>query len=161
MSDLNHHVPTAREIMTPRLITTRAETPIFEAIRVLLKQRISGMPVVDDEGHMVGMLSEVDCLKVVSGGEFYSDDHSEEGVVGDYMTPVGQTIGPDVDIYALSQTFLTLAVRRLPIVQDGTLLGQVSRRDVVKAIDEMGRKRVPRKNYPDYRAPGAGPQRKA
>ena len=154
------HVPTAREIMTPGLITTRRETPIFEAIGELLKQRISGMPVVDDEGRIVGMLSEVDCLKVGASGEVYSDDHSEEGVVADYMTPAGQTVGPDLDIYALAQYFRTQPVRRLPIVDGSRLLGQVSRRDVLKAIDEMGRKRVPRKHYPDYREPGSGAQRR-
>lgn len=159
MTDLNH-VPTAREIMTLKLITTRSSVPIFEAIRVLLKERISGMPVVDDQGRMIGMLSELDCLKVVAGGEFYSDDHSEEGIVGDYMTPAGLTVGPDLDIYALAQFFEQEPVRRVPIIDGERLLGQVSRRDVLRAIDEMGRKRVKRKHYPDYREPGAGPQRR-
>jgi len=147
-------LPVARDIMTTRLVTVRPEQPIFAAMRILLRNQISGAPVIDDGGALIGVLSELDCLKVIAAGEFYDDDHSEEGVVADYMTSVTQTIGPDTDVYTLAQYFVKHNIRRLPVVVRGSLLlGQISRRDVLRAIEEIGRKRVPRKRYPDYRAP--------
>jgi CBS domain-containing protein len=150
----NHSLPIARDIMTTRLITVSPELSIFDAIRSLLKNQISGAPVIDDGGALVGMLSELDCLKVLANGEFYDDDHSEEGFVRDYMTMVTQSIDPQTDVYSLAQYFLNHTVRRLPVVVRGSvLLGQISRRDVLRTIEEIGGKRVPRKRYPDYRAP--------
>jgi len=148
-----HHIPTAREIMTRDLVTLSPETSVFAAIRVLLKNRISGAPVVDADGKLVGMFSELDCLRVLSAGEFYSDDHREEGVVRNYMTSACKSLEPDRDIYAVSQVFLTQAVRRLPVLENGALIGQVSRRDVLRAMEALGERRAPRKHYPDYREP--------
>jgi len=150
----SHSLPTAREIMTTRLVTVRPELPIFDAIRTLLKNQISGAPVVDAGGALVGVLSELDCLKVLANGEFYDDDHSEKGIVRDYMTSVTQAIDPETDVYTLAQYFLKHTVRRLPVVVRGSiLLGQISRRDVLRTIEELGNKRVRRKHYPDYREP--------
>jgi CBS domain-containing protein len=147
------HVPIAREIMATRLITVRPEIPIFEAMRTLLRNRVSGAPVLGDGGSLVGMLSELDCLKVLASGEFYDDDHSEAGTVRDYMTPVAQSVSPDLDVYSLAEYFLHHGVRRLPVVEGTQLLGQISRRDVLRTIEEMGAQRVPKKRYPDYRGP--------
>jgi CBS domain-containing protein len=152
------HVPIALEIMTRKLVTIDPDQAIFDAMRVLLRYRISGAPVVDAEGSLVGILSELDCLKVLANGEFYDDDHSEEGTVKDYMTEVTQSVGPDVDVYTLAQHFLDHSVRRIPVVENGALLGQISRRDVLRTIEEMGKSRVPRKHYPDYREPASGIQ---
>jgi len=149
----SHSIPVAREIMTTRLVTVLPDLQIFSAIRILLRNQISGAPVVDANGALVGILSEVDCLKVLANGEFYDDDHSEEGMVRDYMTAVAQSIDPETDIYTLAQYFLNHTVRRLPVVRGSVLLGQISRRDVLRTIEELGRKRVPRKHYPDYREP--------
>jgi len=148
-----HPIPVAGEIMTTRLVTLRPELPIFEAIRTLLRHQISGAPVVDAEGALVGMLSEVDCLKVLANSEFFDDDRSEEGTVQDYMTEVSYSVGTDVGIYRLASIFLQHGVRRLPVVDGHKLLGQISRRDVLRTIEELGAKRVPRKHYPDYRGP--------
>lgn len=156
------HVPTAGEIMTRDLVTFSPDTEIFQAIRDLLKHEISGGPVVDDRGQLVGMLSELDCLRILSAGEFYSDDHREEGHVRDYMSQGCRTVEPGVDIYALAQYFQTHAVRRLPVLEGNALIGQVSRRDVLKAMELLGVQRTPNKQYPDYRAPSeqVGPARR-
>ncbi|MFQ5418070.1 MAG: CBS domain-containing protein, partial [Myxococcota bacterium] len=98
-----HHVPIARDIMSTRLVTVRPELAIFDAMRILLRNKISGVPVVDADGAMIGMLSELDCLKVLASGEFYDDDHSEEGTVRDYMTEAARSVGPEVDVYTLAE----------------------------------------------------------
>jgi CBS domain-containing protein len=150
----SQHLPIAREIMTTGLVTVRPDLPIFDAMRILLKNQISGAPVVDANGALIGMLSEFDCLKILANGEFYDDDRREEGTVADYMTAVARSVPPDLDVYSLVNFFLDHAVRRIPVVKDHKLLGQISRRDVLRTIEEMGKKRMRRKHYPDYREPG-------
>ena len=146
-------MPTAQDIMATSIITLSPDVSIFKAMRTLLAKRISGAPVIDDEGQVVGMLSELDCLRVLSSDEFYAGHQEEAGTVKDFMTEAGQTITPEMDIYAIAHYFLTTPVRRLPVVSGGRLLGQVSRRDVLATIEEMAKKRLTSKTYPDYRSP--------
>lgn len=148
-----HHVPNAGMIMKKSLVTLRPEMPIAEAIRILLKNRISGAPVLDESGKLVGICSELDCLRVLAAGEFYTDDHHEDGRVSDYMSREFKTVGPHEDIYSLAHYFTTHAVRRLPVLQNGELVGQLSRRDVLRAMEEMAVERVTPRRYPDYREP--------
>jgi CBS domain-containing protein len=146
-------MPTAQDIMATSLITLRPEMSIFVGMRTLLSKRISGAPVVNEDGKAVGVLSELDCLRVLSSDEFYDGLQEEAGSVQDFMTEAGRTISPDMDIYAIAHYFLTTPVRRLPVVVAGRLVGQVSRRDVLACIEEMAKKRLPTKIYPDYRLP--------
>lgn len=146
----SNRVPTARDIMATALVTFRADDGIVGAIRILLAKRISGAPVVDANGRMVGVLSELDCLRVLSSDEFYAGQQEEGGTVGHFMTGAGRTIPPEMDLYAIAHYFLTTAIRRLPVVEDGRLIGQVSRRDVLRGIESMIRRREsPRR--PDLR----------
>ncbi len=128
---------TARDIMATSLVTLSQDSSIFEAIRVLLAKRISGAPVVDRDGRMVGVLSELDCLRVLTSDEFYAGQQEEAGTVKHFMTGAGKTIPPDLGIYAIAHYFLVEPVRRLPVIEDGRLVGQVSRRDVLRGIDRM------------------------
>lgn len=146
-------VLTARDIMTKRLISVRAEQPIEGAIKLLLKHSISGAPVVDAEGRLIGILSELDCLRMLSSDEFLGDEQEEAGLVRDFMTTEPKTIDPDTGIYRIAHLFLTQAIRRLPVIEDGRLTGQVSRRDVLRAVETMHKKRLVRRRYPDYREP--------
>jgi predicted transcriptional regulator len=146
-----HHVPTARDVMTHSLITLTPEMGIFEAISKLISRKISGAPVIGPDGEMVGMLSELDCLGVLASDQFHSDDHIHP--VSDYMSTSFETVDPECDIYRLALYFRDKPVRRFPVMENGRLLGQVSRRDVLQGVDEMRRKRTPRKHYPDYREP--------
>jgi CBS domain-containing protein len=150
-SSNSHHIPTARDVMTHSLITIDSHLSIFEAIRLLVARKISGGPVLDPDGEMVGMLSEIDCMAVLASDQFHADAHIHP--VTDYMSRTFETTSPDTDIYRLALLFRDKPVRRLPVVDGSRLLGQVSRRDVLRGIDEMRRKLTPRKQYPDYRAP--------
>ena len=137
-----HRVLTAGDIMATSLITLRPEMSIFKAIRILLSRGISGAPVVDDAGAMIGVLSELDCLRMLSSDEFYAGHQEEAGTVKHFMTGAGRTIPPDLGIYAIAHYFLTLPMRRLPVVEDGRLVGQVSRRDVLQGIETMAKRRA-------------------
>ncbi|MHA6494087.1 CBS domain-containing protein [Pseudomonas borbori] len=123
-----------RDYMTRRLVTFRAETDLFTAIHHLLEHRISGAPVVDDCGRLVGLLSEGDCLHGILSGAYFE---SAGGTVGNYMTHEVETITPEADIIEVSQRFLQGRRRRIPVVEDGRLIGQISRHDVLRAVKEF------------------------
>ena len=144
---------TARDIMAKSLITFRAGQSIDDAIKALLKHSISGAPVVDDDKHLIGILSELDCLRTFSSDEFLGDEQEQAGLVEHFMSTGPQTIEPELDVYRIAHHFINGSIRRLPVVEDGRLIGQVSRRDVLRAVDAMHKKRLTRRRYPDYREP--------
>ena len=156
-----NRILTARDLMATNLLSFRPDQTILEVIGLLLKQEISGGPVVDAHGMLIGELSERDCLKMLASEDFYLMPEEESARVADCMTAGGRTIPPDLGIYAMAHYFLTSPIRRLPVVLHGKLLGQVSRRDVLRGMEEMSRKRLVRKRYPDYLKPAesSGPRR--
>lgn len=148
-----YHILTARDLMATSLLTFQPEQTILDAMKLLLKHGVSGGPVVDGDGTLLGILSELDCLRMLASDEFYSEEQEEGALVEDYMTRGGRSIPPDLGIYGLSHYFLTTPIRRLPVVEGRKLIGQVSRRDVLRGVEEMSRKRLVRKRYPDYLQP--------
>ncbi len=148
-----NQILTARDLMATNLLTFRPEQTLLEAIEALIKHRVSGAPVVDSAGALIGMLSELDCLRMLASDEFYLQTQEEDALVGQFMSTGGRTIPPDLGIYAISHYFLTNPLRRLPVVEGEKLVGQVSRRDVLRGMELMSRKRMVRKHYPDYREP--------
>ena len=123
-----------RDFMVTRLVTLAPEMDIFAAIRLLVQNRISGAPVVDVDRHLLGILSEKDCLRVFSGGAFYQ---GAVGHVADYMTRKVLTIAADDELFRVAGLFLEHSFRRLPVIDQGVLVGQVSRRDVLMASMKM------------------------
>jgi CBS domain-containing protein len=118
------------DYMTRKLVTFRPDTNVVEAMGVLLEKRISGAPVVDTKGSLVGILSEVDVMEVVIQDSYYNEG---AGIVGDYMQRNVDTVDPESDIYALAERFRQEHRRRYPVVRNGKLVGQISRRDVLRA----------------------------
>lgn len=149
------HLPVARDMMSTTMVTLTPDMSVLEAVRLLLKHEVSGAPVVDPSGRLVGALSDIEALRVLAAGEFYSDDHREEGTVEICMTTEFRRASPEDDVYVLAQLFVTQPVRRLPVVEGETLIGQVSHRDVLRALEEIRRRRAPHPHYPDYREPSA------
>lgn len=144
-------VPKARAIMTRSLVTLPPEMHAAEAAEILLKRGISGAPVVDGNGHLLGLLSEYDCLRAVAAAEYEMDAHDVVETVADLMTEACHTISPDLDLFGLAHEFVHLRVRRLPVIEDGQLVGQVSRRDALRAALELRRQLLKRRpRYPDY-----------
>lgn len=119
---------TAREIMSKTLVTLQPDMDMIEAMFLLLKHHISGAPVVDDEWRVVGVLSEKDCLRMFAHGAY---DKSPSGHVKDYMSTQVTTVDPSTDLFTIADIFLKNSFRRLPVAEEGKLIGQVSRRDVL------------------------------
>lgn len=119
--------------MTRQLVAVHPDTDANEAITLLLKHQISGMPVVDEAGKLVGMLSERDCLKTLVDAEYHD---WPTALVKDLMSTETVTVSPQTGIVAVAEMFLNNKLRRLPVIDDGRLVGQISRRDVLRAIQE-------------------------
>lgn len=123
-----------KDYMATQLVTFRPETNVVEAMRVFLDQKISGAPVVNEGGELVGILSEVDLMQVVIQDSYYDESG---GIVADYMKFPVDTIDPHQDIYTLALRFIEDGRRRFPVVDGGRLVGQVSRRDVLRAAEDF------------------------
>ena len=130
----------ASDIMTRKPVALRSDASIIDAIKVLLRRDISGVPVVDHSGGLVGILSERDCLRVIAVGEYSAADHEKLRSVSEFMSQPTYTVGPEVGIYSLAGFFLTHHERRLPVVEGGRLVGLVSRRDVLRGLRKMMRR---------------------
>ncbi|SIS79928.1 CBS domain-containing protein [Neptunomonas antarctica] len=124
-----------QDYMTTGLVTFHPETDLFEAINSLLKFKISGAPVTNHQGELVGLLSEVDCLKAILTQTYHEEEMG--GCVGDCMTAEVETINYDANIIAVAKIFIDKGRRRLPVIQDGKLVGQISRSDVLRAVEEF------------------------
>jgi CBS domain-containing protein len=122
--------------MAKNLITFSPDMPIHEAIDVMLEKRISGGPVLNESGELIGMLSEKDCLKIIVE-RAYHNHPNQKSQVKDYMSTVVATIDIDKDILDVANMFLSTNYRRFPVVKDGLLKGQVSRRDIMRATREL------------------------
>lgn len=127
-------IPIAREIMQKRLVTVRPDDEIEQAVRLLIKKGFSGAPVVSEEGLLEGVLSEHDCIKVLSQAVA---EGWPGGRVDHHMTRDVETVGPTEDALALSSRFSQGSHRRLLVVDEGRLVGLISRRDILKALEKM------------------------
>lgn len=114
------------------LITFTPDQTIQEVIDIIIKTGISGAPVLDKDRRLVGIISEKDCLRIIVD-QAYHNLPSSDRKVSDYMTAKVKTLSPDSDVVQAANEFLNSPIRRLPIVENGVLLGQVSRRDILKA----------------------------
>lgn len=114
------------------LVTVGPDQSINEVIDLILEKRISGAPVLDASRKLVGMISEKDCLKIIVDQAYHNQPMSSPKV-SDYMTTNVKTLNPSHDVVDAANEFLSSPIRRMPIVENGVLIGQVSRRDILKA----------------------------
>ena len=126
-------VPLVNEFMTRRIVSLDPDMDIYDAIRSLLKHRISGAPVVKNDV-LVGILSEKDCLHMFTKSVY---DTIPGGVVRDYMSSKLTVCSPDDDLFTVAGMFFKNSFRRLPVVEDGKLIGLVSRPDVLMGSIEL------------------------
>jgi CBS domain-containing protein len=119
---------TAESIMTEELVTIRPEASIREAIEMLIGKAISGLPVIDNQGHLVGVITEFAMLAMVY------DHEVRNQTVGQHMTREVITVNVDDPISRIADLCIVHRVRRLPVMRDGKLVGLIARRDVLKAL---------------------------
>ncbi|MDH4254271.1 MAG: CBS domain-containing protein [Gammaproteobacteria bacterium] len=123
-----------RDFMTSNLVKLDPDMEITHAVHKLVKHDIAGAPVVDKEGRLVGMLTEKDCMKIALDVGYYGE---YGGKVAAFMSTEVETIDPDEGIVEAAKRFLQKRYHRYPVVRDGRLVGQISRRDVLRALDSI------------------------
>ncbi|MDX1363071.1 CBS domain-containing protein [Arenibacter latericius] len=125
-----------RHYMTTKLITFRPDQAVEEVIEALLKYKISGGPVVNENYELIGIISEGDCIKHISEKRYHNMP-SPNKLVKEHMIKNVETIDGDMNIFDAANKFLTEKRRRFPIVENGKLVGQISQKDILKATLEL------------------------
>jgi CBS domain-containing protein len=135
-----------RDLMTEGVVSVKPDASLREAASVLVEYRVSGLPVVDEVGEVVGVLSETDIVMKASGGRehsgylswFFDSDVTGDKVaaetVGQAMSSPALTITPDRTVHDAARLMVDERVNRLPVVRDGTLVGILTRSDIVRAF---------------------------
>ena len=123
-----------KDFMAKDLVVFKPDTDIYKAIDRLVQAEISGAPVVGDDGQLLGILSQKDCLRILAHGAFHNNPG---GTVDQYMTEAVMTISSDTDIFTAADIFLNNVYRRIPVVDGQEVIGQISRRDILRAIQKM------------------------
>jgi CBS domain-containing protein len=101
-------------------------------LRLLLQHRVSGLPVLDDEQRLVGMVSELDLLRLL-----YNRMHLGTSRITDFQTNTVVTVGEDDSVIDIAEIFLSQPIRRVPVVRGDRVVGIISRRDVIRYIRDM------------------------
>ena len=125
----------AKDFMTTDVVTVNLDDTIDDAVSLLLKHGISGLPVLDRAGLLVGIVSEFDLLELIC------DCRADRDKVCHYMSTDVCTVGEEDDWVAVADVFRNNHVRRLPVARDGKLLGIIARRDLMRTIQDA-RERV-------------------
>ena len=133
MSTLEKTKIKVRDFMTQALVTATAEQRIEDAVGIMIDNSFSGLPVVDAQGNLVGIISEHDCIKSMLAC-VYHEESSGCGLVQDFMITNVDSVDVDDDIVEVSQRILNERKRRFPVLEDGRLVGQISRRDLMRAL---------------------------
>ncbi|MBB1488942.1 CBS domain-containing protein [Oceanospirillum sediminis] len=127
------------DYMPDLLIRFTPDMNIFSAIDQMLEHKISGAPVVDAKGELIGILSQRDCLQNVIKGSFYDDSAD---TVAHYMTSEVDTILSDEDVVSVAQKMIRSNRRRFPVMDDtGHLVGMITLADILRVIRDFAEHR--------------------
>ncbi|MFQ3335427.1 MAG: CBS domain-containing protein [Candidatus Arcticimaribacter sp.] len=121
-----------KDIMTTNLVLFTIEQSIHEVMNSLIKNKISGGPVVDDRGKLIGVISEADCMKEISDSRYFNMPILDK-TVGHFMTKEVETLPASMTLFDAASKFHDTSRRRFPVLENNKLVGQVSRKDVVIA----------------------------
>ncbi len=123
--------------MTRDVYTLSPDQSISDAMDMFLEKKISGAPVKDDKNKIVGILSEIDCMKIMVDEAYFNLPHGRISV-SQYMSPNPQTLTDTMDVLDCAQKFLSTNFRRFPVVDvNDKLVGTISRRDILRATRDM------------------------
>ena len=129
--NLNYSI---KEFMAKQLITFQSDTPIEAAMESFLENKISGAPVLDNQGKLVGVLSEKDCMRTLFESSYYNN---LGGFVKEYMSTDLKTINIHDTLSNVADEFIKSRFRRFPVMEGNKLVGQISRRDILRAIVKL------------------------
>lgn len=118
------------DYMTKHVVRLTKDLSVIDAVKIMLEHKITSAPVVDGQGRLLGMFSEMDGMKVFLDSVY---NQGMSGKVGDYMTQNPITVEADSSIVDLAEKFQTMPVRTFPVFEDNELVGVISRTDLLRA----------------------------
>lgn len=121
----------AKDIMKTNVLAVATNADIYEAIRIMVANNVTGLPVIDNDRLLVGIVTEKDVLTLLYNIE------DRPGRVADFMTPSVVAFEQDEDLVVVAGSLCTNHFRRVPILNQGKLVGIVSRKDVIRHIKEQ------------------------
>lgn len=125
-----------KEFMNRSKTVFSPDMDVLRAIHLLIEQKISGAPVVDQHNNLVGFLSEKDCMQVALDAGYHGDNG---GRVEEFMATKVKTVDVNSPITEVAEIFLHSPYRRYPVVEGNRLVGAISRRDILKALEVMSK----------------------
>lgn len=132
-----HQYKPITDYMTRDVYTLSPDQSIAEAMDMFLEKKISGAPVKSEDGKIAGILSEIDCMKVLVD-EAYHNLPAGRISVSNYMSTNPQSLNDTMDVLDCAQKFLTTNFRRFPVVDvNNKLVGTISRRDILRATRDL------------------------
>jgi len=120
-----------KDHMTKNPLTLAPDMEIRKATHLLIERDVSGAPVLDKHGRLVGVLTERDCMRVAMQAAYHGEPG---GLVKDFMSENPQWIGPEQSVLTVADLFINGRFHRYPVVDNGCLVGVISRRDVMQAV---------------------------
>ena len=126
---------TAKDIMTREVLTANPDAKLIEIIRTLVDNKVSGMPVCDSNTAVIGMISERDIMN------FIFDGNVENTTVREAMSTTIISFPPDTPIDRICLTMAEKMLRRVPIIENGKLVGIISRRSIIRTVLDIPRKK--------------------
>ena len=123
-----------KDYMSKNVVKLVPDMEILCASHVLISNDISGAPVMDEHGKLVGILTERDCMQVAMQADYHG---IPGGLVRDHMSVSPQSVHPEESILKLAQLFFNNRFHRYPVLDNGQLIGVISRRDVMRAMGEF------------------------
>lgn len=124
-----------KDYMSVNKCTFTPDMDVLRAIHKMLESRISGAPVIDEHGNMIGFLSEKDCMQVALNAAYQQDGAA--GRVSEFMTNTVDTLDVDTPIIEVAERFLKGSYKRFPVVMDNRLVGTITRQNVLRALEYL------------------------
>ena len=128
----------AREIMTEEVICVRKDTPVIEAIELMASKNVTGVPVVEEDMTLIGILTEQDVLRL-----FHTFDEEKNRKVEQFMTQPAVHFEVDEPLMDICFCLRDNAIRRVPVTSEGKVVGVISRSDIIKYILQQSRLACP------------------
>ncbi|MBE7440637.1 MAG: CBS domain-containing protein [Spirochaetales bacterium] len=133
--DASLNLPLVRDLMIKKVISLTPEMEIHAAMELLIKNKISGAPVIARNGSLLGMLTERDCIRMLKAELMHSQDVAH--TVADCMNADIPSIEPDKNILEAAAYFVEKNMRRIPVVEKNKVIGQVHRTEVLKYMARL------------------------
>lgn len=128
-------MPKVKDIMTQEVISVKKETPIYQAMELMRKKDITGVPVLEDDMTLVGILTEKDVIRL-----FYADDEEKNKTVKDFMTRPAVHYNENDSLQTICDFMMVNYFRRVPVTSEvGKVVGIISRPDIIEYLIQARR----------------------